>query len=100
MVRKLKVFFFLSMMQFLVSLNVSGQAAYGELPPSLEFREANDPYPVAWQSGNPVPSFEPQDRPRLDLAGEWLKQRTFVDANLSLAPRDESGIAALETESE
>jgi beta-galactosidase len=94
-----RYFLFLCMI-FLISITVSGQSAYGELPPSLEFREANDPYPVAWQSGSPVPSFEPQDRPRLDLAGEWLKQRTFVDTSLSLSPRDESGIAALEAEAE
>jgi beta-galactosidase len=92
---------FLSIMSvFLVAIPVAGQAAYGELPPSLEFRDANADLPVAWQSGSPVPSFEPQDRPRLDLAGEWLKERVFVDSNLSLAPRDESGIAAIEVESE
>jgi beta-galactosidase len=98
--RKLKTFLVLSMTIFLISITVSGQEDYGELPPSLEFREANDDWPLAWQSGSPVPSFEPQDRPRLDLAGEWLKQRTFVDANLSLGLRDEAGIAALEAESE
>ncbi|WP_274365163.1 glycoside hydrolase family 2 protein [Paenibacillus thermotolerans] len=45
---------------------------------------------VPFQNGIPVPSFEPQNRLKLDLGGEWRKKRFDADHGLSLAPRDEA----------
>jgi beta-galactosidase len=40
--------------------------------------------PVAWQSGLPVPSFDPQDRRRISLSGTWRKQRMRLNTSLTL----------------
>jgi beta-galactosidase len=74
------------------------------LEPTLEFRQARllngrEGY-LAWQSGLPVPSFDPQDRPQVNLAGRWKKQRVDVDANLSLSSRKGTGVERLEAEAE
>lgn len=80
-------------------------SASGPLPATLDFRPARqvvqggpETLPVAWQAGLPVPSFDLQDRPRLDLAGEWKKERFKADHNLSLKSRGDGGLAAIETE--
>ncbi|REE85346.1 beta-glucuronidase [Paenibacillus taihuensis] len=44
------------------------------------------------QNGIPVPSFDPQERLKLDLAGEWRKQRFEADHDFSMAQRDERWI--------
>ncbi|MFZ5817941.1 MAG: glycoside hydrolase family 2 protein [Bacillota bacterium] len=79
--------------------------ADGPLAPTLEFRTARqvvaggpESLPVAWQSGLPVPSFDPQDRPRLDLGGEWRKERFKADHNLTMQSRGGDGLARLEAE--
>jgi beta-galactosidase len=79
--------------------------ADGPLAPTLEFRPARltgeggpASLPVAWQAGLPVPGFDPQDRPRLNLAGTWRKERVKVDHNLSLGTRGGDGLARIEAE--
>jgi beta-galactosidase len=70
------------------------------LSPTLSFRpgqQANGcTVPVAWQSGLPVPLFDPQDRPRLDVGKIWRKERVQLDTSLTLATRNEQGLAGLE----
>lgn len=74
----------------------------GRLPPTLSLRptprQGGGELPVAWQAGIPLPSFDAQDRPRLDLAGSWRKQRAEIDTWMSLDSRGGGGLAALEAE--
>jgi len=74
------------------------------LGPTLTFRdeliEGGGTIPVAWQSGLPVPSFDPQNRERVDLGGAWKKQRVDLNTSLSLTARNCTGIGLLEEESE
>jgi len=57
----------------LMSMSVTGisfaQQEIGTLAPPLEFRDTSilngETEPLAWQFGAPLPSFDPQDRPRL-----------------------------------
>ncbi len=74
----------------------------GTLPPTLELRDTpvlgGSAEPLAWQSGAPLPSFDPQDRPRVDLAGEWRKLRFNADHDLSLSLRNNAAFAALEAD--
>ncbi len=77
----------------------------GSLAATLQFQPARqvveggpEALPVAWQSGLPVPSFDLQDRPRLDLAGEWKKERFKADHNLTMKSRGGSGLAQIEAE--
>ncbi len=76
----------------------------GNLAPTLTFRNeqilGGGSVPVAWQSGLPVPSFDPQNRDRIDLGGTWKKQRITLDTCLSLTPRNSTAIGLLEEESE
>ena len=76
----------------------------GNLAPTLSFHDeqiqGGGSLPVAWQSGLPVPSFDPQNRERIDLGGAWKKQRVNLDACLSLTPRNSAGIGLIEEESE
>ena len=54
---------------------------------------------VPYQNGMPLPTFEKQNsRTIIDLAGEWKKLRFATIDNISLAKRDATGLAALETE--
>jgi beta-galactosidase len=72
------------------------------LLPSLTFQEAETPegdlVPIAWQAGYPLTSFDPQERPRVDLAGAWLKERFDADHTLTLSGRGPGGLGALEAE--
>lgn len=77
--------------------------AEGPLAASLEFRPARtvtggEQAFVAWESNLPVPSFDPQDRPRLGLEGTWRKERFKADHNLTLATRGGDGLARIEAE--
>ena len=56
--------------------------------PQLEGGEV----PIAWQSGLPVPSFDPQDRRRINLAGNWKKQRVRLNTSLTLGTQTLSQI--------
>ncbi|MDT8382492.1 MAG: glycoside hydrolase family 2 TIM barrel-domain containing protein [Brevefilum sp.] len=72
------------------------------LLPSLSFQETEtldgETVPIAWQAGNPLASFDPQERQRIDLAGTWLKERFEADSSLSLSGRGSDGLTALEAE--
>lgn len=87
-----------------VSINLSrAQASIGTLAPTLELRDTavlgGGTVPVAWQSGMPVPQFEPQSRIQIDLSGEWRKERFKADHDLTMTVRDAETITALENES-
>src|SRR5690349_16572173 len=59
------------------------------LPPTLGFQLV-DGGRVAMESGQPVPDFGYQPRPRLDLSQGWRFQRANLDADLTFTPRTES----------
>ena len=69
----------------------------GTLETTLEFMEI-DGVMVPFQSGAPMPDFEPQDHDMFDLSGAWKKDRRPVDHDLSMTKRDEATITAIETE--
>ena len=45
---------------------------------------------VAMQNGHPVPSYEWQPRPRLELDGPWRVERIELDQRLTMSARDTS----------
>ena len=51
------------------------------------------------QNGRPMISFEPQDRPVINLAGQWKKKRFVINHDLSLSPRTPSWFNKIEKES-
>ncbi len=53
---------------------------------------------IPFQNGIPVPSFDPQERHRIDLQGEWLKRRFSANHELSMAERGERWLAEVEKE--
>ncbi len=69
----------------------------GTLPPTFEVQSIVQ-VAVPYQNGMPVPSFEKQHRPALDLSGTWRKQRFAANHDLSLGLRDSAGYAALLSE--
>lgn len=80
-----------------VPLSVS--AATGTLEPTLDFVSIGG-ISVPFQSGSPLPDFEPQDRENLSLHGVWKKQRQNVDHNLSFTARNAQTLMDIETEGE
>ena len=71
------------------SLTGAQGVAPAGLPPTLSFQLV-DGGRVAMQSGQPVPSFGRQQRPRLDLTSGWRSQTANLDDNMSFAPRRQS----------
>jgi beta-galactosidase len=71
-----------------------GQA---RLRPSFELRQV-DGGQVGYELGQPVPTFDPQPRARIDLSGIWRFQAAPVDERLSFADRDSGGRRALTAE--
>ena len=67
------------------------------LPATMSFRHI-DSVTVPMQNGIPVPSFEPQYRPTIDLSGTWRKLRFSADHNISMGNRDSAGYAAIVAE--
>lgn len=65
------------------------------LEPTLALREL-DGVKVPFQNGQPLPSFEPQDRPVLPLGGEWRSLRERADHGLTMTRRDAETLARLE----
>jgi beta-galactosidase len=61
----------------------------GTLAPTLELVD-RDGLSVAMQNGSPVPSFDWQPRPRLELDGRWQVQRVDLDVGLTMADRADS----------
>ncbi|HSR25852.1 MAG TPA: glycoside hydrolase family 2 TIM barrel-domain containing protein, partial [Candidatus Eisenbacteria bacterium] len=71
-----------------------GQA---RLRPSLELRQA-DGGQVAYELGQPVPTFDLEPRARIDLSGVWRFQPAPLDAGLSFADRNSGARRALTAE--
>ncbi len=71
----------------------SGQA---DLAPTLEFQDEPGG-PVAFQSGQPVPTFDREPRLRAELDGAWRFDPQSLDTNLSLTNR-KSAMKGLEAE--
>jgi len=67
------------------------------LEPTLELRHIGD-LVVPLQSGMPVPTYEPQLRPRIDLSQGWRMWRTELDHTLSLSARTPGNLFSLERE--
>lgn len=61
----------------------------GTLAPTLTVVDT-DGLAVAMQNGHPVPSFDWQPRPRLELDGPWRVERTELDQRLTMTERDAS----------
>ena len=61
----------------------------GTLAPTLTIVESGG-LAVAMQNGTPVPSFDWQPRPRLDLDGPWRVERVELDQRLTMTARDTS----------
>ena len=68
----------------------------GTLAPTLTIEDVAG-LEVAMQNGMPVPSFDWQPRPRLDLDGPWRVEQAPLDQALTMAERD-SSLAAIEEE--
>jgi beta-glucuronidase len=64
----------------------SGQA---DLPPTLTFEDVSGG-PVAFESGQPVPTFDRQTRLQVDLDGTWRFDPAPVDTNLTVRDRSTS----------
>jgi beta-galactosidase len=60
--------------------------------------EMTDGANIPLQSGRPMISFEPQDRPVINLGGVWKKKRVVVDHELSLSMRSSSFFKKIESE--
>ncbi len=80
----------------LVLAQASGEK-WSSLPMTLDLASAQGRY-IPLQNGRPMISFEPQDRPMLDLAGTWRKLRLNVDHTLSMSPRTADWLASVELE--
>ena len=61
----------------------------GTLAPTLTIDESSG-VAVPVQNGMPVPTFEWQPRPRIDLDGAWLVERAALDADLTMTSRDDA----------
>ena len=66
------------------------------LAPTLTIEDAGG-VAIAVQNGIPVPTFDWQPRPRIDLAGAWRVERATLDPELTLGSRDAS-LEAIEAE--
>ena len=69
--------------------SVVPSGGHADLAPTLNFKDVSGG-PVAFESGQPVPTFDRQPRLQLDLDGTWRFDPQAVDTNLSLTGRKES----------
>ena len=67
------------------------------LRPTLEVRQVDGGI-VSFQSGQPVPSFGPQPRERIDLDGSWRFQPAALDPDVSFAGQGDARLRALAAE--
>ncbi len=67
------------------------------LPATLELKSIGG-ITVPFQNGAPLPTFEKQPRPTIDLKGFWLKQRFAANHVVTMGKRDSAGYTALVTE--
>jgi beta-glucuronidase len=63
--------------------------SHADLPTTLSFKNVSGG-PVAFQSDQPVPTFDRQPRPRVDLNGPWQFQAQTFDTDVSLLNRKSS----------
>jgi beta-galactosidase len=68
------------------------RGAIASLAPTLTLVELGGAR-VAMQNGMPVPSFDWQPRPRIDLDGSWQIQRMALDPELTMGDRDATLVA-------
>jgi beta-galactosidase len=83
----------------LVALLLNGcvpSASAGSLTPTLAIVDA-DGLEIAMQNGIPVPTFDWQPRPRVNLDGTWRVERAELDEALTMTER-ETSLAAIEAE--
>ena len=59
------------------------------LAPTLTIEDAGG-VAIAMQNGMPVPTFDWQPRPRIELDGPWLVERVDLDAELTMSARGSS----------
>src|ERR1700746_1827987 len=71
------------------SCSLVPSSGHADLAPTLSFRDVSGG-PVAFESGQPVPTCDRQPRLQLDLDGPWRFDAQALDTNLSLASRRES----------
>jgi len=102
-VRSTNGFLFLEFRFLVIFLTVSSSclhslhAQIATLPATLQLQEVDGVW-TPWQNGMPVPSFEKQQRTRIDLAGAWRKQRFSANHDFTLDRRNQTGLSALEAE--
>lgn len=85
----------LSVASLVLSLAVASFAA--TLPPTVELRQVGE-LMLPFQSGLPIPTYEPQARPKIELLEGWRMWRVKLDHNLSLSARTPETVQALEKE--
>ena len=68
----------------------------GTLAPTLTIDDSGG-VAIPMQNGMPVPTFEWQPRPRIDLGGPWLVERATLSTDLTMTSRD-SSLSAIEEE--
>jgi beta-galactosidase len=67
------------------------------LAPTVELRQVGE-LMIPFQAGLPIPTYEPQNRPKLELAEGWRRWRAPLDHGLSLSARLPAVVQALEKE--
>ena len=88
------LFSVLALVTVTVALAASSPAT---LPPTVELRQIGDLL-VPFQSGLPIPTYEPQSRPKAELVEGWRVWPADLSHDLSLAARTPEVIQALEKE--
>ena len=79
-----------------VSCSLVPSPGRASLAPTLSFQDEPGG-PVAFESGQPVPTFDAEPRLSVDLDGPWRFEAAAVDTDLSLASRD-SALPAITAE--
>jgi beta-galactosidase len=76
---------------------VKANAQIATLPATLSLRTVNG-ITVPFQNGMPVPLFEKQRRPMIELGGIWRKDRFAANHAITMGLRDSAGYASLVAE--
>ena len=77
---------FLLLTPISAACSVVPSGGHADLAPTLAFQDRPGG-PVAFQSGQPVPTFDREPRLRADLDGQWRFDRRSFDSSLSLTSR-------------
>jgi len=75
----------------------SSLPAQASLPPTVALRQIGEMV-VPFQADMPIPTYEPQLRPRIDLSDGWRRWRTDLDHALTLSARTPGNLSAIEEE--